>query len=263
MKTIAYTALLYGSDYLPYAIRSIIDYVDEYWVLYTENPSHGHRGGGVPKPQRESRENLYRIATLAAGNKLHWIDGNWHYEGQHRDTIFEVCPDADMILVLDSDEIWTDGLPFVAINFWKMNWNHLALPPYRNYRVPIIHYWRSFHRCVLYDPAYPVRVIYPQVEGGEAVLDSFDKWGCQGNQQINHMGYAIRPDLMRYKLSIHGHKNEFPDIEKWYQGKFLANEQEDCHPVGSEYWNPETVDPMDHLPQFMQEHPFYEMDVIE
>jgi hypothetical protein len=33
----------------------------------------------------------------------------------------------------------------------------------------------------------------------------------------------------------------------------------DLHPVGSEYWNTETVD----IPEFMQDHPYAKLSVIE
>ena len=42
----------------------------------------------------------------------------------------------------------------------------------------------------------------------------------------------------------------------------MANAQKDCHPVGSEYWNPETVDPMDYMPSWMKDHPYYKMELI-
>ena len=233
-RVIAYTALHYGADYLAYAVRSVIDHIDQYYVLYSPAPSHGHRGGSVPIPKRESRDNIHAIAKQAAGEKLIWVDGDWTHEGQQRDYIYHVAPDADVILVLDSDEIWHSRLierVMFAARFAKSD-------DVTRLRIPIIHYWRSFSRCVLHDPAFPERVIFPQVVNGQTQT-------LGASYPINHMGYAIRPDLMRYKLSIHGHKNEFPDIDTWYQDTFLANAQVDCHPIGSEYWNPETVNPLD------------------
>ena len=80
MRIVAYSAILYGKDYLHHAIRSIIDDVDEYIVLYSPIGSHGHQTH-VPCP--DTREELYDIAYAAAGEKLRWFDGVWTHDA-HR-----------------------------------------------------------------------------------------------------------------------------------------------------------------------------------
>ena len=66
-KVIAYTALHYGKEYLADAIRSVIDYVDQYWVIYTPVGSPGHR---TDAPCPESKEELSWIANDAADKIL-------------------------------------------------------------------------------------------------------------------------------------------------------------------------------------------------
>jgi hypothetical protein len=246
VKTIAYTALHYGRDYLGYAIKSIIDYVDEYWVLYSPEGSHGYRTSATCP---DSRDDLLWIAQQVAGNKLRWIDGIWQHEGQQRDSIIEYCPDADAIIVLDADEIWPKPLIRDIVIYAK----HAT---HREYRVPIIHYWRSFYRAVLFDPAYPTRLILPRIMNG---IDTFTTSGWH----INHMGYAQRPEIVRYKQLTHGHRNEWRTDCNWFEDTFMANAQVDCHPVGSEHWNPESVDPWRYMPEFMRSHPYAQMEVIE
>lgn len=276
-KIVAYTALHYGKDYLASAIRSVIDHVDEYHALYTPIGSHGHRTD-VPCP--ETRDELLEIA-LSAGSKLRWHEGEWGWEGQQRDTIFSVAPDADLILALDADEIWAEGLAQMVIE-------SAAKHPFpTNFRVPIIHYWRSFHRCVLHDPAYPVRAISPKAKGQEAITfhpfraDTPDTPHDMPSHEvteilrkirageyrdeamaINHMGYAQRSEIVNYKQLTHGHKGEWRRDVDWFNDKFMANAQVDCHPVGSDYWNPETVNYLDYMPAWMSDHPYAEMAVI-
>ena len=250
MKVVGFTALLYGRDYLGYAIRSIIDHIDEYHVAYTSIGSHGHRSD-VKCP--ETRAELYAIAAQAAGDKLRWHDGEWPYEGAQRDSIHEYAPDADVIVVLDADEIWPAGMAEKVIALP----NRVYWYPKRM-RLPMIHYWRSFYRAVLYDPAFPERVIYPKKELNETgFYNLFDA------EPINHMGYAQRPEIVQYKQLTHGHRNEWRKDVDWFTDRFMANAQTDCHPVGSEYWNPERVDPLEYMPHWMQDHPYYHKQVIE
>lgn len=244
MKVIAYTALHYGRDYLKWAIRSVIDEVDEYHVLYTPHGSHGSRSN-VPCP--ESRHELYRLAVSAAEDKLHWHDGEWSHEGQQRDSITQYVPDADIILSLDSDEIWAPGAAALAIQ-------RATDLQAREFRVPIIHYWRSFNRCVLHDPAFPIRVTAPH--------NALPLTETIYTRPINHMGYAQRASIVLYKLYVHGHRTQFRGDIDWYRDRFISNSQKDCHPVGSEYWNPEPVDPLEYMPLWMKDHPYFGMEVI-
>lgn len=251
-KTVAYTALLYGRDYLGEAIRSVIDCVQEYHVIFDQF-GHGSHGSYTEVSCPDTRNQLYDIAIAAAGNKLHWHDaGPFAYEGQQRDAIHTYSPDADVILVLDADEIWAKDLAHFAIS------SVLADPDHRTFRLPIIHYWRSFRRAILHDPAFPVRVIAPKhPDGGDATLHPFDP-----HQVISHLGYAQRSEIVAYKLLTHGHRGEFRRDCNWFQDRFMANAQQDCHPVGSDYWNPESVDPLIYMPEWMQNHPCFSMELI-
>lgn len=248
-KVIAYMALHYGKDYLASAIRSVIDHVDEYHAIYTPVGSHGHRTT-VPCP--ETRDELFAIAAQAAGSKLRWHEGTWPYEGAQRDSIHQYVPDADVIIVLDADEIWPVKVIETVIGLPAKN------APVTEIRIAMIHFWRSFYRCVLHDPAWPIRVLYPKAKAIRSGVFALSESGS-----IAHMGYAQRPEIVRYKLETHGHKNEFRRDVNWFDDVYMTNRQTDCHPVGSEYWNPETVNPLDYMPAWMAEHPYYGMDVIE
>lgn len=245
MKVVGYTALRYGKDYLAYAIRSIIDHIDEYHILYATIPSHGHYSD-LPCP--DSEEELYAIAQQAAGSKLYWHRGNWRMEGEQRNSIYEYAPDADIVVNLDYDEIWQDGLINYALDTAINN-------DVRYWRVPMRHYWRSFYKCILRDPAYPARIIKPKATDVIKTLST--TWA------INHLGYAIRPEVMKYKWQIHGHLSELRHDVNWYQDVFLANRLYDCHPVGSEFWQPEDINPFNYLPYWMVEHPYYGKEIIE
>lgn len=245
---VAYTALHYGSCYLSYAIRSVIDAVDKYVILYSVDGSHGVKST-MPLPQSESRERLENIAYRASQGKLEWVDGEWSYEGQQRDTIYTLYSNAEVILVLDYDEIWSTGLAEQSIAKAKTL-------PHKYFRLPMIHYWRSFHRAVMHDPAWPVRLIRPRLEGDNALA-------IKPELVINHLGYAIPSWLLDYKMAIHGHRGQWRQDINWRQERWEANAQQDCHPVGSEHWNPEPIAPYVYMPGWMSEHPYANQDIIE
>lgn len=247
MKIIAYTALLYGSDYLGYAIRSVIDHVDEYHVIYDQT-GHGSHGHTTERECPDKRWDLINIATNAAGDKLRWHDGQFAHEGYQRDAIHQYAPDADVILVVDADEIWPAD-PFLdyALGFAKSN-------NFQRIRIPMIHYWRSFHRAVLHDPAYPERIICPNARRETITLPSDGRF-------INHMGYAQRSEIVEFKQHTHGHKGEWRK-DDWFSTVFMANTQTNCHPVGSDYWQPEQVNPLDYMPAWMADHPYFNFEVI-
>ena len=148
---VAYIALHYGSPYLAYAIYSVIDHVDKLIVLYAAQGSHGSRtDAAIPEPER--RDNLYNTAKLIAGDKLHWIEGDWQYEGNQRDAIYNYVDDGDIVLTLDYDEIWPKQAVETAIRVAQQGNK-------KTYRLPMVHFWRSFCWAVLHDPAYPERVV--------------------------------------------------------------------------------------------------------
>jgi len=266
MKIVGYTALRYGADYLGWAIRSVIDHLDEYHVLYAVQPSHGH-WSAAPCPETEMQ--LYEIAQRAAGAKLRWHSGNWTQEGQQRSAIYELAPDADAILSIDSDEIYSEKLidsikTYIGYTVGGQPRPTFSLPEFRYIRLPFIHYWRSFNRCILHDPAYPARLIFPKYQPPEHMKEILTEATWPSNAGVvNHMGYAIRPEIMAYKWKIHGHLPELRTDVNWFYDVFMANRQFDCHPVGSEWWNPEDVNPFLYMPHWMIEHPFYGKKVIE
>jgi len=240
---IAFVALHYGTDYLKWAIRSVIDHVDKVYIAYS---SHGSHGSQTEVSCPDTRAELLMIAQYAAKEKLHWYEGDWCQENEQRNSIYAEAPDADMILVLDSDEIWRrDMVERVLRTAWQGD--------KRFYRCHGIHFWRSLWKAVANDYAAPERVICPKRPEGMHILDAY----------FAHLGYAQRPEIVEYKQRIHGHKNEWRKDCDWYQDIFMRNRLTDCHPTNLNYWSPVSIDPLRYLPAMMSDHPYFEKAVIE
>jgi hypothetical protein len=60
-------------------------------------------------------------------------------------------------------------------------------------------------------------------------------------------------------MSCHGHIGEFRCDPATYVRDYYMNTDRthDLHPVGSEYWHIEDVQPEAYLPSFMKAHPYW------
>lgn len=248
MKIIGFSALLYGADYLGYAIRSVAPSVDQWVVAYSPVGSHGHQADVIcPEDETELRA-IAEDACAASGVPLLWYSGRWQYEGQQRDSVFQMVPDADLVIVVDADEVWEPMAVQAAIHQgWRMKARHGL--------VRFQHFWRSFG-WVCHDPAMPVRIIRPEFANDTAYLDV----PC-----VNHFGYARKPADIWYKIQTHGHKSEWRP--EWYEQTFLPwrpgnGRNSDLHPTNRDFW---TAEPFDRaqLPDVLHDHPYYGLEMIE
>lgn len=241
MKVIGFICLHYGAPYLDACIRSIVDAVDQVCIIYTPVGSHGTRS---TTPCPDSRDDLLRIASKAAGSKLFWREGVFHSEGHHRGAVHHYVPDADLILVADSDEVYQPSQIDLLLNT-AANGN------VRNYLAYEYAFWRSFWRGMPDRLCAPVRCINTRFEGGSQATDAY----------FAHFGYAQPTKYIEYKQQIHGHRSDWrPD---WFKAKWLANAQTDLHPTNYDFWNARSIKPSDYLPDWMQFHPYADMEIIE
>jgi len=253
MKKASYSIVHYGVDYLSYSLRSVYDLMDELHVLYTSHPSHGHR---TDIPPIESREQLREVAfDYDPRHKIIWHDTDFWNEGQQRDYAVNMLDSrgVDLITVLDYDEVWHD---YVLDKVLQYVWNLNAT---RNNLINFLHFWRSFNYACK-DNNWPVRIIDTRHSGGIGYVPT--ELG-----DIMHMGYAITDKVCRYKIQIHGHKDEIRP--NWYDEKWMAwPPVDDCHPTngrndeGIGWWNPKPFDKRE-LPYVLHSHPWFNAEKIE
>lgn len=246
---VAYYPLHYGSDYLGWSIKSIYEYVDKIYILYTQNPSQGY-STSLRNP--DTREKLVASAYLFGDpkNKIVWIDGNWPNEGEHRAAIRNVTSgDApNMILAMDSDEIWSTQVIEASLK-------EAEQVQVRDCLIRMLTLWRSFSwSCT--DEMWPIRITLPKKpEGRYSLLTNPEG-------RIFHFGYARDLESIRYKMTVQGHRAEWRP--EWYQryDSWPRSGNNDFHPVVNNVWN---ITPFDKekLPSFLKEHPYYNLDIIE
>jgi len=239
-KVLCYISCHYGKDYIGYAIKSVYPYVDRIVIFYTPKPSFGH---GTDAVCPENSSDIRRAASAFGDprHKIFWIEGQYGNEGHHRRVAEEYAENMgfDTLFALDYDEVWQDDALHFAINF-------VAATPKRIFRVPMIHFWRSFSWACK-DLAQPVRFTKLNEPEGESYIPL--------GTPVYHFGYAITDKMMRYKWQIHGHKNELRD--RWFEDVWDVDRRTDVHPTcEQDFWTPERFSKTK-LPIFMRKHPFY------
>lgn len=240
MQIVSYVPLHYGS-YLRQAVESVAPFVDHIVILYAPTPSYGH-DTNLKCPHSEE---WLRAQCDGVAGKLTWHRGTWGKEGEHRNTIFDLAPDADLILPVDADEVWdADALARCIKEAYDA--------PSRNFLTTgFVHLWRSFGWACR-DVWGPVRIVKP---------------GGRGDQYINgkvwHLGYAETEEVTRYKWGgCHGHQNELRP--RWLEDVFMGwpVRKDDLHPCVRDWWNAEPVDKTT-LPECLHAHPNFGKEVIQ
>lgn len=248
IKVASYTILHYGKSYLPYALRSVKDVVAKNYIFYTAHPSHGHQGS-LPPPETKNE-----LLDSLQGLDVTWRETDIWNEGPQRDFAVRtlVNEGADIILNLDYDEIWHPEILEKTIKLV------IKKKSARNHLINFIHLWRSFNYCCR-DDGWPVRLIDTRFLSGINYIP-------RELGDIYHFGYAITDEVMRYKLSIHGHKDEIRS--NWFEEKWSAwPPVDDCHLTngrkdnGEGWWNPLPFDKQQ-LPEVMRDHPWWAEEMI-
>lgn len=243
-KIYAFSRVHYGIDYLRQVIQSTMPFVREHLILYTPTPTFG-RYTSMPNP--DSREAVFNAAFSVKGARVRWME---HVPVQV-ETALNTYPDADLILELDADEIIQPALFEHMIRRYELGeLNNFA------YRVPFLHHWRSFG-YVCEDSGHPIRLYVPKAANRET------SYYPSGNGYIHHFGYARRTLDMQYKWETSMHIGELrPEWWGDIWGKF-PDRLTDVHPVCRDhFWDARPYDRAK-LPEYMREHPYYGLEVIE
>lgn len=239
IKVLGCMPLHYGSEYMAKSIGSVLPYCDEFLILYTPEPSYGFQAS-VPLPESESMQNLRKIAEdveKRSGKPFTWIRINSSRENTHRNYGHEYAKKKgyDVSIWVDSDEVWQqDTVAKCITQAYHGN--------YREFRTDHkgwFHYYRNLDEYCQ-DGFEPVRLFnYNNYHGNQGKVE--------GNV-IHHLGYAVSPEIMEYKLSCHGHKSELRkdfyqfwfnyNKKDWDSNLYKHKQDEDwtLHPASKQVW---------------------------
>lgn len=244
MTILALTRLHYGADYLDAVIRSSEPFAEKHVVVYTDKPNFP----GEPSiPCPDTREQLYEIARIAGGERLHWIDDP--HPGVS--VAFQHYRDIEMLLELDADEVIHQDL---CADILRSHADEKLTA--KRYRLPFIHHWRTFrYGCT--DGQWPVRLYVPNAEQDEIA------WYPRTGTYIHHFGYVRRAVDMQYKWDLSLHKSELRP--EWWTDIWAAFPErlQDLHPVSNNgFWNAEPFED-GLLPAALVNHQYRYLEVVE
>jgi len=242
-KVLGWEIIFWGKPYLDASLKSLYDQCDKILIFYTDRPSQGY---DTDQTCPDSEEDLLKIAEPYM-DKIQWITGRYPNEGVHTNIFWQFSKGYDYAFRLDTDEVLPDGFVNDMIS-------QAETRPENIFRVPFVHFWRSFDK-VCRDAQFPVRLY--KLDGkelSEAILDNPDK-----KTNIFHFGYAIPDKYMQFKWECSGHKSELKP--GWLDNTWANNIQTDCHPVSRDMWDTESFD-KNTLPDILKQHPNFNKEII-
>ncbi len=245
MKTIAYYPLHYGLEYLEASIKSIHDHVEKIVILYTDKPSYGHHS----KMECPESEQQLKDLAFASSNKIEWVKIQSQNEGNHRDKAFNYASGFDVMLTLDTDEVWEPAVLEDTIKrASETNSRYIGIDGF-------VGFWRDFDHVVK-DWFHPVRIHN---------LRSQNRVQQDIKSTIYHFGYAQSEAIMRYKFEVHGHKSEIiPDYldKKYYAWDKIGCGVEWLHPASTTIWQDAEHYDKSVLPEILKNHPNFDKVLI-
>ena len=193
--------------------------------------------------------NRRSIERNCFSNKIEWIKVNSQNEGQHRSIAQGHANGYDIMLTLDTDEVWEPSVLEDTIKrASETNSRHIRIDGF-------VGFWRDFDHVVT-DGFQPVRMHNMKSRNSEQKTIK---------STIYHMGYAQSEAIMRYKFEVHGHKNEI--VPKYVDNKYYAWTGIGCgvewlHPASTTIW--QDAEPYDKtvLPDILKNHPNYNKKLI-
>lgn len=242
---VAYCPLYYGADYLDAAIRSVDPCVDLIYIIYTPTPSHGF---STDKPCPDTQEELMKIATNAS-DKVRWItvSEGFRFEGEHRNFIYRFTDGFKQVLAFDSDEVFhTEEL--------KLALQEAENLPNRYVNVDgFVNFWKSFNH-VNRDHFHPTRITNLNV------IDNGSKGVVRCT--VYHFGCALREEIMRFKFTVYGHRDEI--FSDWLEGKYFGwtPETRKLHMASRDIWDRAEDFDKTTLPDILKNHPYYNLEKI-
>jgi len=268
-------------EYIEYSIRSILESVDQIYVLLSQGPYTAYNPRAEERFAREDRTAEIVSALAARHRSITLVRGLWRSELEHRNAGMQLAwrDGHAYYFLVDGDEVYR------ADHLGNLRQAVKEHPRVGQFIIKCDLFWRSFRYRIPYSElSWMPRRLFRMTRWsrlGKSQIpipwrcrftgnNKTDSWGSvlhldPGQIRFYHFSFARSPAKMLEKLSTYSHAHEIR--ERWFEDVWLR------WPTQRDLRNLNPVDPPkmpaalrvepDDLPEIMRRHPYYALDVIE
>ncbi len=279
MRLAAVFCVYNEEEYLAYAVRAILPAVDHVVICLGLAPYTAYAADStVTMYPPDSTEQIVDRLAADAPQKIHLIKARWPSQMEHRQAGLARCLelDVDYYFLVDGDEVYrADHLATIrqAIEhhpavgtfiikchtFWR-SFRYRILPDTLTWRPRRI-FKLTRHRRLLGIP-WPHRLRFTGINDLNSLGPVYEFSPQQA--VFYHFSYARSPAKMREKLSTFPHAQEI--LRGWYEAVWLAwphhRQMANIHPTDPPKFPQAVPHDLFDLPEVMQHHPYYAMEII-
>lgn len=286
-KIAAMMCVLNEEEYVKYAIKQVVDIVNDVIVVLGRKPWNWQQYD-MPFEYDKTEEIVQKLAKEYNNIHILWApspalgDTNTAkaYQNAHRqhaiEKIKQLYPNEEYryCFWLDADEFYTEqGLDALlqVVNRYKIVYN--------SFSVPFRFYWRSFcYQLILEKPIRRVNRVFRIYDDTHYRIGKYNKISSvQPNYRLmpeqvlcHHMTTCRGEESMYFKILTRAYaENRIPQLTSWYKNVFLKwadnREMKNLHPTSpGAYKKAVRLDlNKEDFPTILKTHPYYEMEVIE
>jgi hypothetical protein len=244
-KILGFMTIHYGGSYLREALLSVRDHVDTMVVAYSRKPSQGHT---TQMTCPDMPWDIHAICHIILGDKLIWVEeDSYPSEAHHRDVKYKYAKGYDAILTVDADEVMLD-IPRALAYAFSQPERHFGINGYYNF-------FRSFD-WYCSDGFRPVRI--------EVLNRNNQQQNLECPMDILHFSLAQPRTLLEYKFNSFGHASEIRPryLEEIWDKWTPESGVEWLHPVSLQIWRTAQFFNKNIMPDYLQEHPNFNLTLI-
>lgn len=286
-KIAAMMCALNEEEYIEYAMKQVIDVVNDVIVVLGKKPWNWQQYN-TPFEYDRTEKIVRKLAKKHDNIHILWApdpvsDGTntaKAHQNAHRqhaiDKIKQLYPDEEYryCFWLDADEFYTEqGLNTLlqTVSYYRAIYN--------SFSVPFRFYWRSFrYQLVLEKPIRRVNRIFRIFDDTHYRIGKYNKISsvepnyemAPGQVLCHHMTTCRAEESMHFKILTRAYaENRVPQLTSWYENIFLKwadhREMRNLHPTSpGAYKKAVRLDlSKEDFPTVLKTHPYYKMEVIK
>lgn len=264
-------------EYLTYAVKAILPAVDEVLICLGLAPYSAYNPQAREISKTDRTEELVD-ALEKTSPKIKVIKGIWNSEVEHRNAGLQRCLEngSDYYWLIDGDEIYR------ADHIQNIRQEILKHPKAGTFIIKCHIFWRSFrYRITAQELSWRPRRIfkmtryrrilglkfpYPLRFIGQNEMNSVGPVYEISTEQavFYHFSYARSAQAMEDKFKTFSHAHEIKGDwiqsvwKQWPQNRTMQN----IHPIDPPKFPRAIEKTPEDMPQIMQTHPFYALDII-